>query len=477
VSDIDLQSSRDDESDDIDCTDVLSPTSEQDKNQQSLSTLCESSIVFLDVKTVKDVATLEFCLSKFYEFSKEELKLKYEKFRDGIEIQVILKKRTRMYTSMQDKIIGSAFMIRIPPNITVFEFRKVLASRLASVLSSKASDEVRSLRQVALSYEKKSMYNTYSKSSAYRKLGSISKLEDENSPLLAMPEHDAEQETILDIVGHRGKVNIHWPQDLEEFLDENEWEKVEDITSPSKEDEETATQIPSVVDCITKYCQIEQLEESEMWYCNKCKDHVRAWKQFHLYRTPPILIVHLKRFHYSSLTHRRDKIDTFIDFPLRGLDLTQEVTHWPKGEEPIYDCYAVSNHYGGLGGGHYTAYALNDNGEWCYFDDSRVTTEVEESEVISAAAYVLYYRRRDVKIEDEAWSSRALPLVSKNVQDQNSSKNMDVDESGGSDLVAYEEETCTSPMTSIGGAMSTEGASDEDMDNSCSITYTEKPQQ
>jgi len=85
------------------------------------------------------------------------LKLKYENFRDGIEIQVILKKRIRMYTSMQDKIIGSAFMIRIPPNVTVFEFRKVLARRLASVLSSKASDEVRSLRQVALSYEKKSM--------------------------------------------------------------------------------------------------------------------------------------------------------------------------------------------------------------------------------------------------------------------------------------------------------------------------------
>jgi len=93
---------------------------------------------------------------------------------------------------------------------------------------------VRSLRQFAL-YEKKSMYNTYSKSSSYQKLGSISKLEDENSPLLAMSEHDAEQETILDIVGHRGKVNIHWPQELEEFLDENEWGKVEDTTSPSKE--------------------------------------------------------------------------------------------------------------------------------------------------------------------------------------------------------------------------------------------------
>ena len=33
-----------------------------------------------------------------------------------------------------------------------------------------------------------------------------------------------------------------------------------------------------------------------------------------------------------------------------------------------YDLYAVSNHYGGLGGGHYTAYAKNGN-KWFEFND------------------------------------------------------------------------------------------------------------
>ncbi|EEC51068.1 predicted protein, partial [Phaeodactylum tricornutum CCAP 1055/1] len=149
----------------------------------------------------------------------------------------------------------------------------------------------------------------------------------------------------------------------------------------------------TVLDCIEKYCQMEQLEDTEMWYCNKCKDHVRAWKQTHLYRCPPILIVHLKRFQYSSSTHRRDKIGLFIDFPLEGLDLTSVALHWTGAEKPLYDCYAVSNHYGGLGGGHYTAYALNDDKVWCHYDDSRVTANVEPEEVVSEAAYVLYYRR------------------------------------------------------------------------------------
>jgi ubiquitin carboxyl-terminal hydrolase 4/11/15 len=41
--------------------------------------------------------------------------------------------------------------------------------------------------------------------------------------------------------------------------------------------------------------------------------------------------------------------------------------------QAIYDLYAVSNHFGGLGGGHYTAFAKNiyDN-QWYNFDDSMV---------------------------------------------------------------------------------------------------------
>merc|ERR1712157_642031 len=69
-------------------------------------------------------------------------------------------------------------------------------------------------------------------------------------------------------------------------------------------------------------------------------------------------------------------------------------------EKPIYDCYAVSNHYGGLGGGHYTAYALNENNTWGHYDDSRISTDINVKEVISSAAYVLYYRRRNVNFDN-----------------------------------------------------------------------------
>ena len=38
----------------------------------------------------------------------------------------------------------------------------------------------------------------------------------------------------------------------------------------------------------------------------------------------------------------------------------------------VYELFAVSNHFGGMGGGHYTAYAKQtDDGRWYCFDDSR----------------------------------------------------------------------------------------------------------
>ncbi len=67
----------------------------------------------------------------------------------------------------------------------------------------------------------------------------------------------------------------------------------------------------------------------------------------------------------------------------------------------MYDLFAVSNHYGGLGGGHYTAYCrMPDNGRWYCFDDSHVS-EISTETVLSSAAYVLFYRRRDQHIKDQ----------------------------------------------------------------------------
>lgn len=110
-------------------------------------------------------------------------------------------------------------------------------------------------------------------------------------------------------------------------------------------------------DCLNEFGKEEILSEMDTWYCPKCKEHQRATKKFELWRTPDILVMHLKRFSSSAL--RRDKLDVFVDFPIEGLDLTSRVIETEEGKQEIYDLFAVDDHWGGLGGGHYTAFAKN----------------------------------------------------------------------------------------------------------------------
>ena len=146
----------------------------------------------------------------------------------------------------------------------------------------------------------------------------------------------------------------------------------------------------NLYDCLALYSKREQLGADNAWYCPKCAKHQEASKQLELFRLPEILVIHLKRFQYNM--YARDKIDTLVDFPLQGLDLSGSVKS-TQSEPPIYDLFAVSNHFGSLSSGHYTAFALNSDGKWYNFDDSSVEA-VSADQVVSRSAYMLLYRRR-----------------------------------------------------------------------------------
>ena len=61
----------------------------------------------------------------------------------------------------------------------------------------------------------------------------------------------------------------------------------------------------------------------------------------------------------------------------------------------IYDLYGVVNHYGTMGGGHYTAYCQNFlNKKWYEFNDSRVS-EIGRNDIVSGDSYVLFFTRKD----------------------------------------------------------------------------------
>ncbi len=156
----------------------------------------------------------------------------------------------------------------------------------------------------------------------------------------------------------------------EEMRGSRTWENVGTLPDPELEEKRRSRYNRrkngvTLGDCLDEFGKPEILSESDAWYCPRCKEHRRASKKFELWKSPDILVIHLKRF--SAQGRFRDKLDVSVDFPIQGLDLTTRVATQEEGKSPIYDLFAVDNHYGGLGGGHYTAYASNfmeENQTW-----------------------------------------------------------------------------------------------------------------
>jgi Ubiquitin carboxyl-terminal hydrolase len=174
-------------------------------------------------------------------------------------------------------------------------------------------------------------------------------------------------------------------------------------------------------DCLDAFAKEEKIPEA---YCSKCKDFRVQTKAMKLWRLPPIMIIHLKRFQFTQ--HMRRKLRDLVVFPIEGLDLSrimsgdttsdkasldeqngcvengtasmeEEKSTMDSGRsERLYDLYGVVHHQGALSGGHYVASLKSEiDGQWRLYNDAQVY-EINPRDVIDASAYILFYIRRDV---------------------------------------------------------------------------------
>mmetsp|Transcript_3570 Transcript_3570/g.4428 ORF Transcript_3570/g.4428 Transcript_3570/m.4428 type:complete len:199 (+) Transcript_3570:1512-2108(+) len=160
-----------------------------------------------------------------------------------------------------------------------------------------------------------------------------------------------------------------------------------------------------------------------------------------LWRLPPVMIIHLKRFQFTQ--HMRRKLRDLVMFPLEGLDFsriiassdcdtkqdarangkievdvngearssdqiendvqkdTEKKASLKNGDdgrsESLYDLYGVVHHQGALSGGHYVASLKSElDGKWRLFNDAQIY-DISSRDVVDPSAYILFYIRRDVK--------------------------------------------------------------------------------
>lgn len=198
----------------------------------------------------------------------------------------------------------------------------------------------------------------------------------------------------------------------------------------------------SLDDCFTAFTKPETLDGGNAWKCPSCSVEREATKTISIWTLPNVLVIHLKRF--TETIYNRQKLNNLIQYPVHQLDLAPYLAKRPEGchddRDPFrsstphsdasedendgnensgeisdksgkvdsshsfadaslefstkYELFAISNHYGGLGGGHYTAMTRNFvNGVWYEFDDAQAHKITNEKELVNPSAYVLFYRR------------------------------------------------------------------------------------
>ncbi|XP_058818903.1 ubiquitin carboxyl-terminal hydrolase 3-like [Topomyia yanbarensis] len=153
-----------------------------------------------------------------------------------------------------------------------------------------------------------------------------------------------------------------------------------------------------ISDCLSSFTEVEELAETELYYCNSCKCKQKSTKRFWIRRLPNVLCLHIKRFRWNNFY--RTKIDLRLSFPIKALDMSQFVlnngpeTRRSNSSCNVYDLAAVIVHHGnGSSCGHYTSYAIN-NGVWMHFNDHSVK-EVSSAAVAECKPYILFYIKRD----------------------------------------------------------------------------------
>lgn len=96
---------------------------------------------------------------------------------------------------------------------------------------------------------------------------------------------------------------------------------------------------------------------------------------------PPILVIQLKRFMYSSLSQHVQKLNHFFSFPVK-LDMSPFSTA-PAGND--YFLQSVFIHGGTISCGHYLSYNCTRrsgvSSQWCQFNDANVS-EVSLTEIL-----------------------------------------------------------------------------------------------
>jgi ubiquitin C-terminal hydrolase len=154
----------------------------------------------------------------------------------------------------------------------------------------------------------------------------------------------------------------------------------------------------TLYDCLDYLTAEEQLDNENKITCNFCGLLNKSFTKSLFWKTPKILILHIKRF-FGNL----QKNTTNITYPYDNLDLSKYFTNTsPYKNDSKYDLIGINIHHTltqrhNINSGHYTSMIKNMcNNNWYFYNDSENVQQIyKKKDLQNSNAYMLFYYRND----------------------------------------------------------------------------------
>ncbi len=159
----------------------------------------------------------------------------------------------------------------------------------------------------------------------------------------------------------------------------------------------------NIYDCLDHMIKEEQLDDDNKMNCEMCGLQNRAHSQSLLWKTPKVLVLHIKRFLVNSYGITSQKITNSVEYPITNLDLEKYFNPTsPYKSSSKYDLIGINIHqafgYGrNINSGHYTSIVKNImNNNWYLYNDANKLKQIFTNEHLQDQnAYMLFYYRHD----------------------------------------------------------------------------------
>ena len=158
-----------------------------------------------------------------------------------------------------------------------------------------------------------------------------------------------------------------------------------------------------IYDCLDHFISEEQLDAENKMNCEMCGLKNRGHSKTLLWKTPKILVIHIKRFLVNAFGIPTQKITNNVSYPIKDLDMSKYFDPVsPHVSSSKYDLIGINIHqafgYGGnINAGHYTSIVKNimNNNWYLYNDSNQVKMAYTKENLQNANAYLLFYYRHD----------------------------------------------------------------------------------